>query len=601
MSLALIRKELREHGVVVLVALAFGAIAYAGGLVQADKHGGRFFAFTRYAGAFGSLNALVLANRLFAREYAGRTQLFLETLPLSRTRVFVTKWLLGFGVVAIATFAAWLAALLLAQRREVIDVRAALDVLACGGLFALAMWAWSAMAGMLGRYRFVAWFAAFLLAFIADTVAGIKLADLPVIRLLGEDVAMARAMPSTQELLQAAALVVVSSAAAAALALVGSGAIASTLAQRMTARERAFIWVSFIAALVVASTLKHKPTNPPFTLRYAEHVDGAASVSVLPIPELTSDAAHALAARIAADVRALRDALALPKPPPIAIIPQRGLDPTVIQRAQLDDSDGIVLRVAPDAPQAALRAHVLHAVLVAATHGRAVREDRHVLLDGISNYLVLEAEARERERYLLRAAAIPSPVDAATLVRWDETSERLGNCLSGALAFVVVDGLAEQLGRSRLVSLMRELFHEPHDDVRVLLEPTPSQRLSEVGSWPALAARTDTLLRATRLKNAAVLARRPQVRARFITSASPTRGRKVEAELFGVDSYWVGYTLLGPWTKQTDQLSRIDARSPRIVLPLSPPHGSSLLAAIELDDAVLECPVRVLAQRLRLP
>jgi hypothetical protein len=39
---------------------------------------------------------------------------------------------------------------------------------------------------------------------------------------------------------------------------------------------------------------------------------------------------------------------------------------------------------------------------------------------------------------------------------------------------------------------------------------------------------------------------------------------------------------------------------PRAVLPLSPSHNDRVLTVIEIDDEVLDCPVRVLAERLEL-
>ena len=86
MSLALVSKELREHGVVVAAAIAISALALAGLLMQLSDLGGRFLALLRFTPTMGILLAMVAGNRLFAREYAGKTQLFLEAIPVSRLR-----------------------------------------------------------------------------------------------------------------------------------------------------------------------------------------------------------------------------------------------------------------------------------------------------------------------------------------------------------------------------------------------------------------------------------------------------------------------------------------------------------------------------------
>jgi hypothetical protein len=51
-----------------------------------------------------------------------------------------------------------------------------------------------------------------------------------------------------------------------------------------------------------------------------------------------------------------------------------------------------VIRVAPDAPEAQVRAAVLHGLLVDATSMRAQKEDRHVLLDGLTTWWALRGD-----------------------------------------------------------------------------------------------------------------------------------------------------------------------------------------------------------------
>jgi len=144
MSLALVRKELGEHGWVLTIALAFDALALTA-VSAAAADVGRMAAVVRFAAVAGPLNALVVANRLFAREYGGRTQLFLEVLPISRARVFATKWLLGCGFIALTTLAAWWATLSWQRRVEVISLPDALGVLLATFAGSLGYWAFAAM------------------------------------------------------------------------------------------------------------------------------------------------------------------------------------------------------------------------------------------------------------------------------------------------------------------------------------------------------------------------------------------------------------------------------------------------------------------------
>ncbi|HVJ29870.1 MAG TPA: hypothetical protein VNA66_06120, partial [Gammaproteobacteria bacterium] len=436
MSLALLRKEAREHGPVLAATAALGALALFTMLGVAENSGGRFVGLTRFLLTMGPLIAFVLANRLLVREYTGRTQFFLETLPIGRARVFATKWLLGCGLMLLMGWLTWRVALGYARRTEVLAVADANGVLGCVEAFCITVWSFAALAGMLGRYRYLAWATAIVAALLAMDIAGIPLFDLPIIRLLGASVQMATALPETTAFVQALVVTALCTAGATALALVGSGAMASTLAQRMTARERAFALVALLAVGTISTTLEPKPVQPPFQITRGERFEGRwTSVGVLPSGTLDADSARSLAQTIADDSDALIDAVGLTTHPPVFVLAQQGMDRHVMQRAALGASDGIVLKVAPNAPTENVRMLVAHSLVADATLGRGMKDDRHVLLDGLATYWPLRDDAAGRERWWLRAAAIPEPLPARYLTDWAQTSERLGECQSLALAF----------------------------------------------------------------------------------------------------------------------------------------------------------------------
>lgn len=603
MSLPLLRKEVHEHGIIVAVTMIVGALALVALLIEADLQGGRFIALARYLMVMGTLTAVVLSNRLFVREYAGRTQLFLETLPLGRATIFTTKWLLGCGLMLLLTAIAWFANLWWIRKTEVLPWPNALGTLSNVMLFTLALWAFASMAGMLGRYRYIAWIAAFLLISALYSVAGITPADLPVFRLLGIDVQMALSTPDMRTVLHVLATTAVLTLAAAALALLGSGAMASALAQRMTARELVFVLASGLVLATIVTTLQPKPDPPPFALSGGELVRGEhSSASVMPTADLDSAAAKALATTLVRDLDTLIDALELQAKPAVFILPQQGLDRTVMQRAPLGDSAGIVLKIAPDAPLESVRSLVLHSFLGDATENRAFKEDRHVLLDGLAARWALRHDVAAQAQWWLRAASIGEPLGSDDLTRWSATSERLGECLSQAVAFSVVDSLAVRLGQERMLDLMRSLFSPPAGDVRVLFETEPETLLERAGvSWPELATYTEAARQSARENNRDLLAQRPHLIPQIAWTDSTERGVAIEASLQGADRYSVYYTLLYPWTADVGDMPRLDVRTERAVLPLSPPRGARVLAAIEVEDELLDCPIRVHAERLRLP
>jgi ABC-type transport system involved in multi-copper enzyme maturation permease subunit len=602
MSLALLRKEAREHGLVLGATVAIGVLALFTILGVAADAGGRFVGLARYLLTMGPLIALVLANRLLVREYTGRTQFFLETLPIGRARVFATKWLLGCALMLLITWFAWRMTLRSALRTEVLASDEALGALWSAAAFSLAIWSFAALAGMLGRYRYLAWAAVAVAALFAVNVGGIPFFYLPVIRLLGPDMQMAVALPETSAFVHAFVATALCAAGAAALALVGSGAMASTLAQRMTARERAFALVALIAVGTLSSTLEPKPVQPPFAITRGERFAGRwTRVGVLPTGALNAESARELARAIAEDSDALIEALDLDIQPPVFVLAQQGMDRHVMQRAALDAEDGIVLKVAPNAPTENVRMLVAHSLLSDATLGRAMKEDRHVLLDGLAAYWPLRDDEAGRERWWLRAAAIGEPLPADYLTAWAETSERLGECQSLALAFSVFDTLAQRLGRDPALASMKPLFVAPKDDVRVLLERRPVATLEAAGiDFASLASVAAAARQEARERHAAALARRPVVDAAVAWRSTPGRGVEIETNVTGVARYAVYYSVLSPWTSDVGDMPRLDVLEPKAVLPLSPSRNDRVLTVIEIDDEVLDCPVRVLAERLEL-
>ncbi|HSC14734.1 MAG TPA: hypothetical protein VLI71_06425, partial [Gammaproteobacteria bacterium] len=517
-------------------------------------------------------------------------------------RVFATKWLLGCALMLLVTWFAWQMTLRSALRTEVLAAGEALGALWSAGAFSLAIWSFAALAGMLGRYRYLAWAAAAVAVLFAVNVGGIPFFYLPVIRLLGPDMQMAVALPETSAFVHAFVATALCAAGAAALALVGSGAMASTLAQRMTARERAFALVALIAVATISSTLEPKPVQPPFAITRGERFAGRwTRVGVLPTGTLNPESARALARAIAEDTDALIEALDLDVQPPVFVLAQQGMDRHVMQRAALDAEDGIVLKVAPNAPTENIRMLVAHSLLSDATLGRAMKEDRHVLLDGLAAYWSLRDDEAGRERWWLRAAAIEEPLPADYLTAWAETSERLGECQSLALAFSVFDTLAQRLGRDPALASIKGLFVAPKDDVRVLFERRPAATLAAAGidfgslADVAAAARQDA-----RERHAAALARRPVIDAAVEWRSTIGRGIEIETTVTGVARYSAYYSVLSPWTSDVGEMPRLDVLESKAVLPLSPSRNDRVLTVIEVDDVVLDCPVRVLAERLVL-
>lgn len=603
MSFALARKEIREHGIVLAAAYLFGLLLLFGMLAQAQQLlGGRFVGLMRFSLLFAPLLALVLANRLFVREYAGRTQLYLETLPIGRLRVFATKWLLGAVLILLPALVACWAAWRFVGRNEVLafaDVRGPLLAVLC---FWFSVWSFAALGGMLGRYRYVVWLAILGVLYLTGSVAGIPSFELPILRLLAVDVQMATGTPEPAAFLHAGIAIVLLTGAAVALALLGSGGLASTLARRMTARERVFVIVTLLALITLSSLLERQPEPPPFAIVEGERVEGRyVDVGVLPTADFPAPAARSLAAAVAGDVDSLIETLAIGIEPPVFILPQRGIDRHALELGALNGASGIVLRMAPDSPLDMVRTLVLHSLLNDATLGRGMRDDRHVLLDGLAAWWALRDDDSARTLWWRRAAALPEPITATRLTDWSATSERFGDCMALALAFNVVDALVADLGEEPAQALLGRILREPPDDARVLFETGPRRLLARHDlDWETLAARAEASRQDLRRRNPSWAGAWPGVEASVDWRRSVERGTEIETNVTGDTAYTAYYGQLGPWSDQIGGLPRFDVAGGPAVLPVAPPVGARMLVVVEVDSAALDCPVRLLARRLTI-
>jgi hypothetical protein len=378
----------------------------------------------------------------------------------------------------------------------------------------------------------------------------------------------------------------------------------------MTARERVFTLVLAMVSLTVIGTVTEHRKKPPFTLANAETVRGKhVRVGVMNTADLSGARTLALARSVAADVDALISSLGLALEPSIFVIPQQGLDRELIERAKLEESEGIVLRASPDVPALALRSRAIHDVLVDATRKRALKEDRHVLLDGFAAYWASRDDAAERERLWLRASASRLDPNTQTLSRWAETSEQLGGCVADGLAFSVIDALEATAGGEAMRAFARRLFAQPPDDVRVLFEPSVEELLERAGtSWPKLADTAQARRVAASQRHADALALIPRRKVEIAARRVPGRGSVIETHVEGASAYWVSYGSLDPWTLGLNSLARLDvpagesgSRVVSATLPQTSPRGARVLVEVEADARVLDCPLRLRAERITVP
>jgi hypothetical protein len=404
---------------------------------------------------------LILGHRIVVLEYHGRTQRFLEALPIQRHHMVLAKYLFGLTVLfglCLTAFA----------------VSAGFSGEATGrflGLLALryfahsaALWSTLFAMGLLGRFRLAAYVALATALYLLDGVTPFELSRFGPVTLVDPMLLVyERTDFPARALLESAGVALGFLAVALGLALVREGTTAEVLARRASQREKSALALFVIASLVIASVVEAKKPKTPFAFSSSTVVRGARSdTSIMYGLSELAPHAHKLAAELDTLVTRLEQELGIDDYPPIRVAHSSVTAAREIRNKFLPDADGIFLEF--DLGERAFLVPLLyeaaHAGLIWTTDGQAAFEPQHWLLDGYSTFVAAEQVPEVRERLWLAAlvATRHAEIDAERLLAWEQILERLGEQLANALAFALVDELVTRHGRDTLRRLARTLL-----------------------------------------------------------------------------------------------------------------------------------------------
>ena len=613
---ALVRKELREHRWVLLAMLLLLALGQTLMLRGAGMMGSPMAAFHKIVVLMGPLMALVLVNRLVVREYMGRTQLFLETLPVSRTQVLAVKWLLGIALLLLA-LAACLGATLLAARGKVTLTPHYVALVAIrGASFVFFSYALAFAVGLTGRYRFIIWSVLFTCVATAEATGQLAIANWAPFYLIHESMVYERLVLPVQAVLVTCGVAVALVVATCALALAAEGSLVVALSRRMSAREISAVTIGFLVMIMAFSVIEARKPKPPYKLARAVRSASGPAVAVGiagPAP-----LAQQLADTLSSDLARMQAFLGLTSPAALTALPDDALDGDAFQRAALPNADGVVVRAAftNDAfDREGFRAYALASWMQWHSRERATEEDRRWLLDGTAQWLVARDAPPRQETLALRAAFAvrllqgrPGGTDKLVYA-WNSVREELGPCLADALAWKMVASLAQRIGAPRFQALSRSVLAvRPPDDARASLFAPGFDGLLEQHGAPDRATLTrqfQQVFGAEQARLAATLDRIAIPQVRF--SARRMAGKAYEVHYQAgpaageVPPFSVLYATLGPWDGElpAELLARVDGTRAG-VLPASFARGTRLFTALERREAALGCSVRLAARRWEL-
>ena len=489
---ALLEKELRHHamaGVALLVSLGgFYVLGLAGtflspetvSLMQAHHS---FLVMLMLA-------PVVLGNRLVVAEYYGRTQLFVEALPIRRWEMVALKYVFGFGLIAAAAGLSLAATTLAALSREAIDARfvgiVALRTLA----WTFFLWSFFFAMGFVGRFRIPIYLGILLALATLNQVTAFELERFGPVAVLAN-------LPFEREQAPVEALAVTfglgagATALAFVLALIHEGSVAESLARRMSQREKAAIGVLFVFLILAMTFFEERRDKEPYSfpdLAVLTSDDSAIEVLYLSDDRLAD--AEALLGHLERELAALRSELGWDELPQLRIAYSPSLDAGIFDRGELERNEGILVRANFERTERwdprELGAYVVGLVLDEATEDRARFEPKAWLRDGFAHWWSVRGTspnapldlaslcdpASPLRPHILRAMWThgAEPLDEDRLRTWRRYRERHGEALAEASALSGLLVLDERAGRSAVMELARAVFgRKPHNDLRELV------------------------------------------------------------------------------------------------------------------------------------
>lgn len=459
----LLHKEWIQHraALAVLVVLVWmgwtlamlPVLARGGELVLLDQ-------FRNFVLVYGILAASWICHRLIALEYRGRTQLFLEGLPVSRPAMVVVKYGVGMTVFLGLLAGTTLLTLAFQTLRHGLDASlsamVALRVGAVGWFFFNLCF----VMAFAGRYRFAIWIGLLLTLLAVHELTAVRVNEVGPFGLMDQRFAFEQGWPRLGALGSTLVGGTLCLVGALAMGWMREGSVAALLAENMSHREKVMVALVLGGGVFAVSVLDERRQKDPFDLPDAA-VDSRPGV-VVKVPWEVTDASRR--ARVTADhLSAVRQFLDLPSLPPVFLVGRTDFDGRHFERGTLDQAEGVHVQAnfsAADWDEERFHSWLIREVLLATTRQRAALESRRWVLEGFSSWWMAAgrgADPLDTDRRLaLRACyGAPRPLTADHLNRWLQFREQTGPEIAAAVAWSGLRALERRKGGDALREVLR--------------------------------------------------------------------------------------------------------------------------------------------------
>ena len=481
---ALFYKELREHGLVLLLVIGF-QLAFIGLLFlyallnksQINPHE----TTAAYMSFLPLLCAMNLGHRLVALEYTGKTQLFLEALPVSRLQVFMVKWLIGLAVLGGLSASAYGLGLLAGLRSQPWDAWYQSIIASRVFVYALFLHCVFFAFGFLGRYRIPLAIICFFAVMTLDMQSDWEVKKLgPLALIFNERFVFERELFPLKNIMITLAMTLGAFMLSLTMALSREGNMASWLGRKMSHREKVFFVVIVISFVVALGVLDERKQKAPYEMTDAvSQADNGVSVHIERDSKLDEQDLEQLSLWLHGELVGLKAYLSLDNIPQVFITQRRDLDPGKYEVASLRHSEGFLLRLHYDPrtwrPRHFLAWLVPH-ILRSTSEDRVLHEPNRWLLEGFGHFWARRnlADTQADQLLLLRALHGSSrDFSAADTAAWFVFQERVGRDIASACAWFGLDLFSRRFGEEAT----RSMLHQK------LGGGLPSYLRASVGQW----------------------------------------------------------------------------------------------------------------------
>ncbi|MDX2023048.1 MAG: hypothetical protein SF187_22630 [Deltaproteobacteria bacterium] len=467
---ALVSKELHQNAGRLIAATLLLLIAWAtawGAARQGEGMMSTFQVVAAFAGWPLVSASLYLGHGIVVVELFGRTQRFLEALPIHKGHALLVK--MAFGLMALG---AWAALALIAGAAMATEPTEPRFILVLGvrlGAYVVCLWAMVFLLGMFGRMRIPIAVGVIVLLVAADRYSSWQVWQFGPFALIDStSFPFERHNIPWRAVAESLLLAAGACAAAQAFARLKEGSIVEALARPFGPREVAALTFLGLVVVVVFSTLPVAAEPQPYEFT-TDRVVHRGHVEIGYFDDELQSTAETLAEKLTRMLDEMVAELGWNKLPPVRVVNAPDVRAGQSALASNDHEMGVVIRTnlaqSSDVMATRLLTATVHALVSAHTRHVAMLEPRHWLLDGYALHLALRGRASPTpptgmDAFWMDAlaAAHRVPVGPAFLRDYHQANDKVGDDGANALSESGWRVLESEAGRGAVVALARAAF-----------------------------------------------------------------------------------------------------------------------------------------------